>query len=74
MFKSVSAKVPPTPRPTVSRRELVEELYENNVARAEQMVWDTKAGKLLADPEINDLLLRIREAVWELDRELRVRR
>lgn len=70
----MSGKIVPTSTPTVDRRGLLEDLYESNCARAEQMVWDTKTGNEYADPEINDTLLRLREATWELDRLLRARR
>lgn len=57
-----------------SRREAIEELYENNCARAEGLIWDTKTGRELPFPPVNDALLAVREAVWWLDRELRARR
>ena len=52
-------------------RDALEELYENNCARADQMIWDTKTGKSLPLPQVQDALLVIREGVWRLDRILR---
>jgi hypothetical protein len=72
--EQVVTELCPEPGDPVRRRDIrdaIEELYENNCARAEQMVWDTKTGNELPFPEVRDVLLSIRECTWELDRVLR---